>query len=66
MIFHKAKDHHEEEDVFDVKIHSTPKEEEIKKASFILSESMEKIQLEVFEKELNSLKKELTDHRASI
>ena len=33
MIPHKTKDHHEEEDVFDVKIHSTPKEEEIKKAS---------------------------------
>ena len=63
MISHKAKDHHEEEDVFDVKIHSTPKEEEIKKASFILSESMEKDQLEEIEAELSSLKKELMDKK---
>ena len=40
--------------MFDVKIHRTPKEEEIKKASFILSESMEKYQLEELEAELAS------------
>ena len=38
MISHKAKDHPEEEDVFDVIIHSTPKEEEIKKARGSASE----------------------------
>ena len=63
MISHKAKDHHEEEDVFDVKIHSTPKEEEMKKASFILSGSMEKDHLEELEADLSALKKELMEKK---
>ena len=63
MISHKAKDHHEEEYVFDVKIHSTPKEEEMNKASFILSGSMEKDQLEELEADLSALKKELMEKK---